>query len=169
MLPSFTFSMSNAALHNHGISGSGSLHNTSATPTGPSNPESALTPSWLHRRSSRDARLNSDSLGPANDGTLTLPQRADHTAVPELEGQSHEDEDSRPTSTRTCQEPPVPSSSSAPPCGGHGPQDWHLLASSLLLNNCLKTGTQGIFVPRHEHYPRTVSYTHLTLPTKAYV
>ena len=149
MLPSTSaFSMSNAALHNHGISGSGSLHNTAATPTGPSNPESALTPSWrLHRRSSQDARLNSDSLGPGNDGILDAA-RADHTAVPELEGQSrHEDEDSRPPSTRTCQEPPVPSSSSAPPCGGYGPQDWHLLASSLLLNNCLKTETPGYLRP----------------------
>ena len=150
MLPSTsTFSMINAALHNNGISGSGSLHNTAATRTRPSHPESALPPSWpLHWRSFLDARLNSGSLGPADDGIPTLPQRADHTAVPEVEGQSrHEDENSRPPSTRTCQEPPVPPSSSAPPCGGHGPQDWHLLASSLLLNNCLKTGTSGYLRP----------------------
>ena len=140
MLPSTsTFSMS----------GFGSPHNTAATPTGPSNPESALTPSWrLHRRSSQDARLNSAALDPRMTGSLTLPQCADHTAAPEVEGQSrHEDEDSRPPSIRTCQEPPVPPSSSAPPCGGYGPQDRHLLASSLLLNNCLKKGTPGYLRP----------------------
>ena len=73
MLPSTsTFSMSNAALHNHGISGSGSLHNTSAIPTGPSRREPASKPSWrLHPRSSQDARTIGGSTGPANDGIQT--------------------------------------------------------------------------------------------------
>ena len=155
MLPSTsTFSMSNAALHNHGISGSGPLHNTAATPTGPSNPESALTPSWrLHRRSSQDARLNSDSLGPGNDGILDAA-RADHTAVPELEGQSrHEDEDSRPPSTRTCQEPPAPASSkdAMTRTTGLAPPSEFTSAQQLCEYRNLRVSS--------------VSYTHLTLPT----
>ena len=49
---------------------------------------------------------------------------------------------------KTCPEPPVPSSFSALPCEGYGsPQDWHLLASSLLINNCLETGAPGYFRP----------------------
>ena len=52
MLPSTsTFSMSNAILHNHGISDFASLHNTAAPHNGPSQPEPAITPSWrLHLR-----------------------------------------------------------------------------------------------------------------------
>ena len=103
-------------------------------------------------------RTRASTVTALDAGSLTLPQRADHTAVPELEGHSrHEDKDSRPPSARTCQEPPVPSSTSAPPCGGHGPQDWHLLASSLLLHNCLRQEPQGIFAPRHERHPRRPS------------
>ena len=149
MLPSTsTSSMSNADLHNHGISVSSSLHNTAGTPTGPSNPESALTIGGSTRARPRTRASKMTALDPRTTGSRTLPQCADHTVVPKLEGQSrHEDEDSRPLSTRTCQEPPAPSSSSAPPCGGHGSQDSHLLASSLLLNNCLKTGTPGYLRP----------------------
>ena len=149
MLPSTsTFSMSNADLHNHGISVSSSLPNTVAPPTGPSNPESALTIGGSSRARPRTRASKVTALDPITKGSLTLPQRADHTAIPELEGQSrHEVDDSRPPSTRTCQEHPDPSTTSAPPCGGHGPHDWHLLASSLLLNNCLKTGTPGYLHP----------------------
>ena len=149
MLPSMsTFSMSNTDLHNHGISVSSSPPNTVATPSEPSNPEYALTIGGSSRASPRTRASKVTALDPITKGSLTLPQRADNAAIHELEGQSrHEVDDSRPPSTRTCQEPPYTSSTSAPPCGGHGPHYWHLLASSLLLNNCLKTGTPGYLRP----------------------
>ena len=115
--------MNNAAIHNYGISVSSSLHNTAATPTKPSNLESALTICGSTRAHPRTRASNVTALDPRTTGSLTLPQRAYHTAIPELEGQSRqEDEDLRLPSTRTCQEPPVPSSTSATPCGGHEPQ-----------------------------------------------
>ena len=114
------------------------------------------------------------ALDPRTTGSRTLPQRAGLTAVPELEEQSrHEDEDSRPPSTMTCPEPPVPSSSSAPPCGGDGPQDWHLLASSLPLNICLKTGTLGYLPSQamnatHGDHPRASVTPRLHLRTRGF-
>ena len=147
MLPSTsTFSMSNAALHNHGISVSSSLHNTAATPTGPSNPESALTIGGSTGGRPRTSSAPVTALDPRTTGSLTLPQRADHTAVPELEGQSrHEDEDSRPPSTRTCQEPPAPTSSQdamTRTTGLASPSEF-----TPAQKNCLKTGSSGYLRP----------------------
>ena len=104
--------MSNDTFHHHGISVSSSLHNTAATPTVPSNPEYALNIGGSTLACPRTPASKVTALDPRTTGSLTLPQRADHTAVPELEGQfRHEDEDSRPPLTRTCQEPPAPASS----------------------------------------------------------
>ena len=138
--------MSTAALHNHGISGSRSLYNTAATPTGPSNPESDLTTSRrLHPRSSKDVRNKRDK--PWNRERLD-PGRCHIVLTIRLSLSSNDSqvmmtEDSRPPFTGICEEPPVPSSSSAPPSRGYGLQDQHLLPSSLLLSIYLKTGTPG--------------------------
>ena len=75
-----------------GTSGYGSLHNTAAPPTGPS-----LSPPQLHRGDSTRARSRTrastvTALDPRTTRSRPLPQSADHTAAPELEGQSrHED------------------------------------------------------------------------------
>ena len=151
MLPSTsTFSMSNAALDKHGISSSGSLHNTTTTPTWPSHPEPASTPSCrLHPRSSQDARLNGDSLGPVNDGMPAAATSADDTAAPELEGQSRH-EDGRLSTTVDQDMPGAPG-----PVILLGTTLWRIrtttvlasFTSSLLLNNRLKTGARGYLRP----------------------
>ena len=151
-----TFSMSNAALHNHGISGSGSLHNTSAIPTGPSHREPASKPSWrLHPRSSQDARTIGGSTGPANDGIQTATVvLTTQLPLSSRDSPAVTTEDSRPLSTRTRPEPPAPASpqdARTRIAGSTSPSEYYPVSQTFG-----DRVTQGIPVPR--------SRTHLDPP-----